>query len=353
MLWLKERRIHMNCDKFRENISYYIDDILDDNDKSAFENHMNNCEKCKCEYEQMIILIDSLNSVEQVPLPDNYDETLRNKLKNEKVKDKRKWSKYMYIAASLAIVFFSVQNIDKFERIDIQENSNIEISENANKDVQQSPSAISDSENAKDENNNVEKRDIVDRVSDNEKTNTDVQQSLSAISGSENTEGENDNVEKHDSVDRVSDNEKTNTSVPTSVEDQKPIENIEVVQNEKDENNMMSIQMTSDEPLQKNSKSIAQFSMNNEYQKNIKVGDAFDIMLENSKGTKYSMIYEDENGLIELISKSISEGEEIYSSTWGFRASKEGTINIIYILHNENDENDVYDEIVYEINIQE
>ncbi|CAH2212605.1 zf-HC2 domain-containing protein [Tepidibacter aestuarii] len=323
----------MNCDKFRENISYYIDDILDDNDKHEFENHMNNCDQCRCEYEQMLVLIDSLNSVDQVPLPDNYDETLRKKLNNERVKGKRKWSKYMYIAASLAIVFFSTQNIDKLKTIDTQESSNIEISETSNnEDAQQSPMQDSNMENVEDGNVNMENVDIVSTVSDNEKTSTSAPKKKEVSS---------------------------DYSMKSSVDNQKPDQNIQtvqnepIVQNEQSENNdIMNIQMASDEPLEQKTRSIAQFSMNNEYQKNVKVGESFEITLQNSKGTKYSMVCEDENSLIEFISQSVSEDEKNYSYTWKFKAIKEGTINISYILHDENDKHKVYNEVVYEINIQ-
>ncbi|WFD09279.1 zf-HC2 domain-containing protein [Tepidibacter hydrothermalis] len=318
----------MNCDKFRENISYYIDDILDDNDKREFEDHMKSCEQCRCEYEQMLILIDSLNSVEQVPLPDNYDETLRKKLNNEKVKAKKKWSKYMYIAASLAIVLFSSQNIDKLKTLDVQENPNIEVSEYSNQeDVQQ---------------NTIQNNDKV------------------------NTEGDN-STEEMKRVAAVSD--KTNISVPDKKEvastynmkpinddepsvDEPSVQNIETVQKEQDDNNIMNIQMSSDEPLKQKTRSINQFNSLNEHQKNVKVGDNFDIILENPKGTSYSMVCNDEDSLIEFMSQSVSENEEVYSYTWKFKAIKEGKIKISYILHDKTDKNKVYNKVVYEINIQ-
>ncbi|MEJ8554854.1 zf-HC2 domain-containing protein [Tepidibacter sp. Z1-5] len=329
---VKERRYDMNCDKFRENISYYIDDILDHNDKREFEDHMNDCEQCKCEYEQMLVLIDSLNSIEQVPLPDNYDETLRKKLNNEKVKVKKKWSKYMYIAASVAIVFFSAQNIDKIKTLDVQENPNIEVSEYSNQEgVQQSPMQNSDKANTKGDNNTKE-MNIASNKSDDKKTNNSVPNKKEVASTY--------------SMKPPIDNE-------PSVDNETSVQNIETVQKEQDDNNIMSIQMASDEPLGKNSRSIAQFNMNNEYQKNVKVGDDFDITLENPKGTSYSMICDDDNSLIELISQSVSETEEVDSYTWKFKAIKEGKIKISYIQHDKTDKNKVYNEVVYEINIQE
>lgn len=321
----------MNCDKFRENISYYIDDILDDNDKREFEDHMNSCEQCKDEYEQMLILIDSLNSVEQVPLPDNYDETLRKKLNNEKVKVKKKWNKYMYIAASLAIVFFSVQNIDNLKTLEVQENPNIEVSEYSNQeDLQQNPTQNSDKENIEVGDNNTEDMKIVPEVSDDKETNNSVPEKKEVAS----TYNMNPPIDDE-----------------SSVEDEPSIQNIEMLQKEND-NNIMNTQMAEDERLKQKTRSINQFSSLNEYQKNVKVGDDFDITLENPKGTSYSMVCDDEDSLIEFISQSISENEEGYSYTWKFKAIKEGKIKINYILHDKTDKNKIYNEVVYEINIQ-
>lgn len=321
----------MNCDKFRENISYYIDNILDDNDRLEFEDHMNSCEQCKCEYEQMVILIDSLNSVEQVPLPDNYDETLRKKLNNEKVKVKKKWSRYMYIAASLAIVFFSVQNIDNLKTLDVQENPNIEVSEYSDQeDVQQNPIQNSDKGNVEVDDNNTEDMKIVPEGSYDKKTNNSV-------------------PEKKEVASTYNMNYPIDDESP--VEDEPSIQNIEMLQKE-DDNNIMSIQMASDEPLKQKTRSINQFNSVNEYQKNVKVDDTFDITLENPKGTKYSMICEDENGLIELISQSVAENEEVNSYTWKFKGIKEGKVKISYILRDKTDASKVYNEVLYEINIQ-
>lgn len=322
----------MNCDKFRESISYYIDDILDDNGKREFEEHMNSCEQCKDEYEQMLILIDSLNSIEQVPLPDNYDETLRKKLNNEKVKVKKKWNKYMYIAASLAIVFFSVQNIDKLKTLEVQENPNIEVSEYSNQeDVQQNSIQNSDKGNIEIDDNNTEDMKIVPGVPEHKETNNSV-------------------PEKKEVASTYDMNPTIDDEPP--VEDEPSIQNIETVQKEEDDNNPMSIQMASDEPLKQKTRSIRQFSSLNEYQKNVKVGDTFDITLENPKETSYSMVCDDDESLVELISQSLSENEEVYSYIWKFKAIKEGKIKINYILHDKTDKNKVYNKVVYEINIQ-
>ncbi|WP_099187736.1 anti-sigma factor family protein [Tepidibacter mesophilus] len=318
----------MNCDKFRENISYYIDDILDGNDKLEFENHMNSCKQCKCEYKQMIVLIDSLNNIEQVALPENYDEALRKRLNNEGLKIKRKWSKYMYIAASLAIVFFSVQNINKLNMMDIEQNTNIQINETVNnEEVQQTSTENIDSKNSG-KNNDIDKPKEVSKISDNEKVN------------------------------KISPKKKEITSnysmdIKPSIQNEESTRNIQTVKTEEKDNNIMSIQMNSDEPLKQKTRSIAQFNLNNEYQKNVKVGDDFDIILQNPKETSYSMVCDDEDALIEIVSQSVSEDEETYSYEWKFKAIKEGTINIRYILHDKTDKNNVYNEVVYEINIQE
>lgn len=233
----------------------------------------------------------------------------------------------MYIAASLAIVFFSTQNIDKFEKIDVQENHNIEISENANnEEVKQSPMENSNTEDTQSENDNIQKVNIVSKTSDDVKANISV-------------------PKKKESVIAY--------SMEPSVDDQKPTQNIQTVQNEQSENNnIMSIQMASDEPLKQKSRSINQLSLENQYQKNVELGGTFDIILQNPKGTKYSMVCDGENGLIELTSQSISENEEINSYTWKFKAFKEGNIKIKYILSDKVDEDKVYNEVVYEINIQ-
>lgn len=102
----------MTCKWFKENMSLYIDNQLDDIESKEFELHLLECNSCRKEYEYMINILKEIRMEEEVELPQNFELELRNKLIKE-TKDKSKkfnWKVLSGIAASLLIVSFSLMS---------------------------------------------------------------------------------------------------------------------------------------------------------------------------------------------------------------------------------------------------
>lgn len=71
----------MICEKFKDNLSAYIDKNLNEIEMKKMELHLIECESCRIEYELMIEIIEL--SVDEVELPDGYHEELCDKLNKE------------------------------------------------------------------------------------------------------------------------------------------------------------------------------------------------------------------------------------------------------------------------------
>lgn len=100
----------MNCSQFTQMVSLYLDNELNETEIKEFEIHLNNCEKCKSEYEEMLFLTNILRDCEEVELPDDYGDRFRQKLELEKSKKTKNFNfkAISTIAASLVIVVTSI-----------------------------------------------------------------------------------------------------------------------------------------------------------------------------------------------------------------------------------------------------
>lgn len=74
----------MKCDEIRELLSLYIDQMLDDNQRSDVEKHLSGCEACQKEYDELNEIHILLNEMEPVPVPDVFELRLKQALKEEK-----------------------------------------------------------------------------------------------------------------------------------------------------------------------------------------------------------------------------------------------------------------------------
>ncbi|WDV47301.1 DUF4349 domain-containing protein [Clostridiaceae bacterium M8S5] len=119
----------MNCMKFDESISLYIDGQLDKIDQKEFEQHLENCEKCRKQYEQMKQIIEMTKDIELEELPKDYKKSLRQKLEQcNKDKSKNKsniWKKYSLVAASLLVVITSAMLLSTTKYENLQEKNQI------------------------------------------------------------------------------------------------------------------------------------------------------------------------------------------------------------------------------------
>lgn len=106
-----ERRDKMDCNSFELNISAYLDNELTPEEKQDFEEHAKECKDCKIKYENFKIMIESLNEIEEIPLPKDFHIELGKKLRQE-ASTKRKntsfsWKYIGGIAAALLVVVVS------------------------------------------------------------------------------------------------------------------------------------------------------------------------------------------------------------------------------------------------------
>ncbi len=107
----------MDCKTFSEQISLYIDNMLTEEEKEVFENHLRNCPFCQKELQDMQKAVDLLHLVEsetELPEKANLIEDVLQKCeeKEEKVVPlpvKKKPFRYIaYVAAMLLIAVLSV-----------------------------------------------------------------------------------------------------------------------------------------------------------------------------------------------------------------------------------------------------
>lgn len=102
----------MKCDEIRELLSLYIDNMLDESQARAVEEHLSACEHCRKEYDELKEMLDLLGQTEMVSVPDEFQFRLKKGLKEEKqsmitagiikpAKKKNRW----HIVTSIAAVF--------------------------------------------------------------------------------------------------------------------------------------------------------------------------------------------------------------------------------------------------------
>lgn len=70
----------MNHSEFNMLMSDYYDDILDEDLKLEFENHLKTCESCKLDYENFKKVLEELNDIDMVELPDDFHLKLMDRL---------------------------------------------------------------------------------------------------------------------------------------------------------------------------------------------------------------------------------------------------------------------------------
>lgn len=105
----------LDCNKIKEIMSLYIDNELDNNEKIEFENHIQNCDSCKKEFEELKNIIIDINNLPQEELPENFHNDLMLLLKHEsKKKEKINWWQYSTVAACFATLILAF-NVSKVE----------------------------------------------------------------------------------------------------------------------------------------------------------------------------------------------------------------------------------------------
>jgi hypothetical protein len=80
----------LNCNEVNELISLYIDGALDEGRCCEFEEHIDSCEACRLQLEEMTQMVFACRELEEVELPDGFAEELHMKLAKANQNEKRK-----------------------------------------------------------------------------------------------------------------------------------------------------------------------------------------------------------------------------------------------------------------------
>lgn len=70
----------MNCSEVNELISLYIDNELNEKERADFEEHLQSCETCRREVEEITRLVQACGGIEEEELPEGFKEELHVKL---------------------------------------------------------------------------------------------------------------------------------------------------------------------------------------------------------------------------------------------------------------------------------
>lgn len=99
----------MKHENFRDMISFYIDDVLNETEKKEFENHLKQCSECKMEFDEMKLILSELSLMEELDLPENFESELKVKLiANNEIKKKSIFNrKYIYSTVAALILLIS------------------------------------------------------------------------------------------------------------------------------------------------------------------------------------------------------------------------------------------------------
>ncbi|MBE6008274.1 MAG: DUF4349 domain-containing protein [Lachnospiraceae bacterium] len=97
----------MECDNYKELISLYFDNELDEKEEKELFEHLTNCPSCRKEYEELKAVMDMLGEIEEQELPEGFHDEVMAKIKAEAKPQKKKipWARYTSIAASICAVF--------------------------------------------------------------------------------------------------------------------------------------------------------------------------------------------------------------------------------------------------------
>jgi len=102
----------MKCEDIKLRISEFIDNMLNEEETKMFQDHLLGCEECNIYYQNFRLMIESLNEIDLVEPPINFNEQLTKRLEKEKnsvLKNILSYKKpILAIAAMLVVAVISV-----------------------------------------------------------------------------------------------------------------------------------------------------------------------------------------------------------------------------------------------------
>ncbi len=102
------------CDKYIDNISLYIDDMLDTDEALDLKDHMSTCEDCQKIYNNMLAVKEMIDNMDDVELPTDLHSNIMNAVENAMSDQPKKedkvikvnFKKYTAIVASIVALLF-------------------------------------------------------------------------------------------------------------------------------------------------------------------------------------------------------------------------------------------------------
>lgn len=94
-----------NCEKVLGLINEYIDKELPEDELKEIELHLEQCSECKAEYDLSIKLKNEMASLNQISLPDEFNESLHKKLTNANKKSSNSIIKILTSIAAVVLLF--------------------------------------------------------------------------------------------------------------------------------------------------------------------------------------------------------------------------------------------------------
>jgi len=73
----------MDCNKFREYIGSYVDNDITPDLKVSMDSHAKSCPSCKKELDNMHYIVDCMNSMSAIPVPDDFLSKLNKRIDSE------------------------------------------------------------------------------------------------------------------------------------------------------------------------------------------------------------------------------------------------------------------------------
>ena len=81
----------MNCQKIIKLLNPYIDQVLDAESTQTIEAHLKSCPTCQDEYLRLKEMVDSLNFLPQVSVPQNLTQNIMAKISQEEIQIQSSW----------------------------------------------------------------------------------------------------------------------------------------------------------------------------------------------------------------------------------------------------------------------
>jgi anti-sigma factor RsiW len=78
----------MNCENIRELLNAYIDGILSDKDRAVVESHLQTCNDCRNELDELKAAIKLVRGMDRIVPPPWFAEQVMSKVREDAVKEK-------------------------------------------------------------------------------------------------------------------------------------------------------------------------------------------------------------------------------------------------------------------------